>query len=288
MIKPNSQSTTPQCVHITSRKPDFDFSQVEKVWLADPFKSHFMNALSILIPHSERIVNEIMRNNLKRISDPVLKDQVSALIKQEGAHAAMHRKSNARLMECYPAISFFEKTQQTFMGLVRRFSSSAFELAIPAAFEHFTAAISRDVLKNHKKWTSGKSNQSIDFVNWHSLEEIEHQAVCYDVYKAMHNSGWRLVLILLCFWMPITVVSTYGIQLYLLHKDRVIYKPKNWLPYLKFVGSSIGLFTKGIFQYRHPDFQPWQPADKALYLASLARMEESHEEDSLKVAEPRA
>ncbi len=247
-----------------------------------------MNALSVLIPHSERIVNEIMRGNIQRISDPVLKDQVKALIKQEGAHGAMHRKSNARLRQYFPVIGFFEKVQKIFMRLARRFSSSAFEVAIPAAFEHFTAAISRDVLLNYQKWTAGKSNQCIDFVNWHSLEEIEHQAVCYDVYKSMHSSGWRLVLVLLFFWMPITVVSTYGIQLYLLHKDRVIYKPKNWLPYLKFVGGSLGLFTKGIFQYRNKGFQPWLPADKALYLASLARLDEIHPQANVKVAESSA
>jgi predicted metal-dependent hydrolase len=56
-----------------ARRPQFNFSRIERVWLADPIKTHFLNALSVLIPTSERAVNDIMRNQLKRIHDPILK-----------------------------------------------------------------------------------------------------------------------------------------------------------------------------------------------------------------------
>jgi predicted metal-dependent hydrolase len=100
-------------------------------------------------------------------------------------------------------------------------------LALPAAFEHFTATISRDFLTHHYHWTQGKQNQAFECVNWHCLEEIEHQAVCLDVYKKKYSSSWRLVWILLLFWLPLTLASTFAIHLFLLHKDRVIYRPQN-------------------------------------------------------------
>lgn len=269
-----SQSTTPCQVQITSRKPEFDFSGTPRVWLADPFKTHFMNALSVLIPFSERTVNEIMRERVEQITDPQLKEEILMLVKQEGNHAVIHRKSNTLLQQCgYPAIPFFERVQKSAMTLIRRVSSNAFEMAIPAAFEHFTAAISREFLTHRDSWTGAKNNDAINFVVWHSLEEIEHQSVCYDAYKALHSSQWRLVLALLFFWMPMTLLSTYVIQLYLLHKDRVIYKPRYWLPYFRFIGSSIGLFTKGLFKYRKKGFSPWMPSDQALYQQALAQYE---------------
>ena len=268
------QSTTPEGVKITSRRPKFDFSDTPKVWLSDPFKTHFMNALSILIPHSERTVNAIMRQNIKQISDAHLKKEVMTLIKQEGAHAAMHQKSNLRLQQCgYTKIALFEKLQKKSMTMIRRVSTDAFEMAIPAAFEHFTSAISRDFLANKDEWTGSQDNEAVDFAVWHSLEEIEHQAVCYDVYKALHPGQRRLTFALLFCWVPLTVLSTYVVQLYLLQKDRVIYNPKNWVPYFKFLSGNIGLFTKGIFKYREKEFQPWNPEDEALYHKALTQFE---------------
>ncbi len=268
----NSQSTTPPGIEITARRPQFDFTGVEKVWLADPIRSHFMNALSVLIPHSERIVMQIMRNEFSGIQDPILKQQVQALIKQEGAHAGMHWQSNVRLKQAFPAIYYFENIQVAFMKLVLACASPAFILALPAAFEHFTAAISRDYLTHHQLWTNGKGNQAVEFADWHALEEIEHQAVCFDVYKTQYKSGWRLVWILLFFWMPLTLISTFSIQLYLLHVDRVIYRPKNWQPYFRFVGSTLKVFCKGIFSYGKKQFRPWRASDQKLYQASLTRL----------------
>ncbi|MCP5205894.1 MAG: metal-dependent hydrolase [Hahellaceae bacterium] len=268
----STQSSTPESVAITSRRPEFDFSNTPRIWLADPFKTHFMNALSVLIPYSERTVNEIMRKNFDAVNDPTLQGEILVLIKQEGNHAVIHKKSNDLLQQChYPAIRFFEWLQKKSMLLIRKCSSHAFEMAIPASFEHFTSAISRDFLTHSKEWTGTQNNAAIDFVNWHSFEEIEHQAVCYDAYKALYKSQWRLVLSLLFFWMPMTVLSTYAVQLYFLHKDRVIYKPSNWLPYLKFIKQSIGLFTNGIFKYRHAEFKPWQTNDQVLYECHLAK-----------------
>jgi uncharacterized protein len=268
------QSTTPAGVKITSRRPKFDFSDTPKVWLSDPFRTHFMNALSVLIPHSERTVNAIMRKNVSLISDARLKDEILSLIKQEGAHAAMHQISNKQLKQCgYTKIALFEKLQKKSMSMLRRASSDAFEMAIPAAFEHFTSAISRDFLAHKDEWAGHQANEAVDFATWHSLEEIEHQAVCYDAYKALYPGQWRLVLALLFCWVPLTVLSTYIVQLYLLHKDRVIYQPKNWLPYFKFLSGSIGLFTNGVFKYREKGFQPWSSLDEALYHKTLAQFE---------------
>jgi predicted metal-dependent hydrolase len=276
MITHNSCSSTPGNVQITTRQPQFDFQDTPNVWLSDPIKTHFMNSLSVLIPYSEKTVNEVMRKNLHRFHDPKLQKEIQALIKQEGAHARMHRKTNSLLVEAgFSKVSFFENVQIRLMTLLRKVYSDAFELAMPAAFEHFTAAISRDFLAHPDYWQGNNGNAAIEFSKWHALEEIEHQAVCYDAFNSVYKNKYRLSLHIAFIWLPVFVLSTFIIQLYLLHKDRVIYKPKYWPQYLSFMGRSIKLFSKGILSYSKNDFSSWSPQDEALYDKSLQDFKES-------------
>lgn len=263
---------TPSEFKITSRNPKFDFVNVPKVWMTDAITSHFMNALSIFIPFSERSVSEILRANLPKIKDETLTHQVRDMIKQEGHHAAMHRQSNVVIRQCYSGLMIVEKAQSFIIRMVRRFSSSAFEMSIPAAFEHFTSSVSREILSNQKAWTGDKENEGINFVLWHCLEELEHQAICHDAYKALHSSRLRLFFSLVL-WVPLSMASIYSIQFYLLLKDRIIYKPRNWIPYFKFLIKSAPLFYRGSIHFCSHSFNPWSDSDKALYRSSLKRLQ---------------
>ena len=260
---------TPENVSITPRNPSFDFSDVEKVWMKDPITSHFMNALSIFIPFSERTVSEVLRNNINNVNHPELKQQIKGMIKQEGRHAAMHRRSNEKIKQCYGGLTVIENIQKRTMKIIRTLSSSKFEMCIPASFEHFTSAVSHDILRNQIQWTGKKNNTSIDFVLWHCLEELEHQAIGRDAYFALNNSHLRLLFSQML-WVPLTMISIYGTQLYLLHKDRIIYRPKNWVPYLRFVIRSGRLFFKGGFDMCRTGYNPWTESDQRLYHQSLS------------------
>jgi len=258
--------STPDDIKIQPRRPEFDFSKVGKYWLRDPFTSHFMNALSIVVPHSERTVIDIVRKYADRISEPKLVKDMDALIRQEGRHTLMHLRCNALLEACgYPAIPLFERFQKFFVRMLRRISPPAWELAMPAAFEHFTSAISRDFIVNHAFWTGEQANAAIDFTNWHALEELEHQAVCFDVFAALEKRTWLLTPVLLFIWMPATLVSVYGIQLYFLLRDGILLKGKNWGPYLKFIFQSLPMLTRGALKYTHKGFHPWTAKDVQIY-----------------------
>jgi len=268
-----TKSTTPDDITIEPRRPEFDFSEVSRYWLKDPFTSHFMNALSVYVPYSERMVIEIVRKHKDRVSDPRLLKEIDALFKQEGRHALLHLRCNKLLTDCgYSIIPLFEKIQKLFVNLVCKISPAMWELAIPAAFEHFTSAISREFIKNREGWAGEKSNEAINFTDWHALEELEHQAVCYDVYKSLGNRGWVLTFILLFCWIPATIIPVYGAQLYLLFKDKVLLKPRNWWPYLKFIRKSIPMLSRGAFKYLKESYRPWNPADQALYRMHFEKM----------------
>jgi len=266
-------SSTPEDIAIEPRRPEFDFSDVDKYWLKDPFTSQFMNALSIVIPHSERTVIDIVRKYADNISDPKLIRDMDGLIRQEGRHALMHLRCNDLLEKCgYRAISPFERFHKFFIRVLRRISPPAWELAMPAAFEHFTSAISRDFIVNQTIWAGDQSNTAIDFTNWHALEELEHQAVCFDVFAALEKKTWLLTLSLLFIWMPATLVSVYGLQLYLLLKDGILLNHKNWGPYLKFIFQSLPVLTRGALKYVNKEFRPWNPKDVQIYKAQKRKI----------------
>ncbi len=261
-------SSTPEEIVIEPRRPEFDFSNVDKYWLKDPFTSHFMNALSIVVPLSERTVIDIVRKNADKITDPRLIRDIDALIRQEGRHALMHMRCNDLLEKCgYPAIRPFERFHKFFIRLLRRISPPTCELAMPAAFEHFTSAISRDFIVKQKIWVGDQSNAAIDFTNWHALEELEHQAVCFDVFSALEKRTWLLTLSLFFIWMPATLISVYGLQLYLLLKDGILLRRENWGPYLKFIFQSLPMLTRGALKYVDKGFRPWSPKDVQVYQA---------------------
>lgn len=268
-----AQSSTPEGLDIVPRWPEFDFSSVGKYWLKDPFTSQFMNALSIVVPLSEKTVIDIVRKYADKITDPKLIREMDALIRQEGRHTLMHLRCNDLLKNCgYSALRPFERFHRFFIRTLRRVSPPAWELAMPAAFEHFTSAISRDFIVNRHFWAADLSNAAIDFTNWHALEELEHQAVCYDVFTTLEKRGWLLTLSLLFIWMPATLVSVYGLQFYFLLKDGILLKPKNWGSYLKFIFQSLPMLTRGALKYTDKEFRPWSPKDIQIYQAHKEKM----------------
>jgi hypothetical protein len=273
--KDSPGSSTPDHIVIEPRRPEFDFSGVSKYWLRDPFTSHFMNALSIVVPHSERTVIDIVRKYAAGITDPKLIRDMDGLIRQEGRHTLMHLRCNDLLKQCgYPAIRQFERFQKFFVRILRRISPPSWELTMPASFEHFTSAISRDFITRQVFWAGDRSNAATHFTHWHALEELEHQAVCFDVFSALEKRTWLLTLSIIFIWMPATLVSVYGLQLYFLLKDGILLKAGNWGPYLKFVFQSLPMLTCGAFKYIGKAYRPWGPEDERIYRMQKQRMGE--------------
>lgn len=268
------QSTTPDDIRILFRNPEFNFSGTPRFWANSPFTTHFMNAFSVLIPSSERMVIEILRDNLEGISDTRLKEEIKGVIRQEGKHAALHRHCNQRLINAgYTAVSNFERLVRWMETNLYRYSGRQFRLSMPAAFEHFTARMSREILSHQQFWTGDQDNAAVDFMVWHALEELEHQAVCYDFYRALGGTQRRLFIFLWLCWVPLTMASVYTIQLYFLHRDRVLYQPGNFRRYLRFLGSSLPLFLDNTTGYLRKGYRPWSHSTRALYDRQKLRWE---------------
>jgi len=154
----------------------------------DLILSHLAASLSSVFPDGEDFFVRSVRNYRDRITDPDLKRQVSGFIGQEAIHGREHRDLNARLAELGYPTKRFENFTRRGLEFRERVAPPIANLAATAALEHFTATLAELILTNEEvRDLFGHAGVRNLFL-WHALEESEHKAVAFDVYKAVDGS----------------------------------------------------------------------------------------------------
>ncbi len=157
----------------------------------DIIHSHLAAGLSAVFPDGEDFFVRSVRHFRDRITDPDLKRQVAGFIGQEATHGREHRVLNERLAELgYPTRQVGRFTK---WGLEtrERVAPPVANLAMTAALEHFTATLAELLLTSEEARDLFGHDEVRNLFLWHALEESEHKAVAFDVYKAV-GGGERL------------------------------------------------------------------------------------------------
>lgn len=199
---------------IPVRKMGFDFSSVPKDYmngnLAD---SHFFDGLNLLFPEGERFFMRAVRNGLNKIEDPDLKQQARGFFGQETQHAIEHEKFFDVLEQNGYVFRPRVRKMDNFIIKMRNILPQSLCLSITAGAEHLTAVlgatalVDEDVAKAHPAMR--------DLIQWHAIEEIEHKAIAFDVYKATGGSYPTRVLGYLLALAFIHVTSTHFVKEFL-------------------------------------------------------------------------
>lgn len=144
--------------------------------------SHILSAFSGVIPDGEEYFVRTVRHFRSEITDPQLKQDVAGFIGQEAVHGREHRELNEALQHLgYPTKKIEEAVDKALRFRERVMSPHA-NLACTAALEHFTATFGAVVLGNDEARSS--LGPVADFWAWHAMEECEHKAVAFDVFRA--------------------------------------------------------------------------------------------------------
>jgi uncharacterized protein len=151
----------------------------------DLIGSHLTAALSAVFPDGEDFFVRSVRHFRDEITDPALKRQVAGFIGQEAVHGREHRVFNDRLDELGYPVKRFERLTKKGLQLRERVAPAKSNLAATAALEHFTATLAELVLTNEEIRQLFGAEAVRDLFVWHALEESEHKAVAFDVYKAV-------------------------------------------------------------------------------------------------------
>jgi predicted metal-dependent hydrolase len=267
---------TPSDLTISPRDRDFGRKASAGRWWVggDPVATAIMNALSATFPEGEKFFIESVVKFKDRVDGP-LKDQVKAFVRQEAMHTREHVAFNAAIVAGGYDITGIEERSLARLSIARSRHPVA-QLAVTAAMEHFTAILAYDLLTNPNR-LAGAEPETAKLWKWHSIEEIEHKSVAYDVYLNVTKglSGYRRWSIR----TRIMALTTYnfvrnmsGHVADLLRQDGLDPKAHRGRA-LKILFGKGGMLRGQIgayLSYYLPGFHPWKHDHRAL----IARAEE--------------
>ena len=248
---------------IRARNIDFGLeSSLPRHWHGgDPFITHFFNGLSLMFPEGEHFFMDSVRRYQERITDPKLREEVRGFLGQEGIHAREHRHYNEMLAaQGYPA----EKMEKWLrVGLVLdRMWPAKWQLALTCALEHFTA-IFADVVLRDSRMFAGAEPAMARMWRWHALEETEHKAVAFDVYRAVAPGlgGYLRRIAVMIYATVMFSLQIFIHQTWLVAHDGMLWNVRARKPSFRYFWKSPGLLRKGLRHYvlyYRRDFHPWQ------------------------------
>ena len=150
----------------------------------DILMSHQLAMMSGSFPAGEEYYIESVRHFRDEITDPVLKAQVAGFIGQEKMHSRQHDALNAHLASFGYRIDTIDRVSRKINAVRKRRENPLRDLAETAAAEHLTATMAEIVLRNPDLAVEA----AMGVILWHALEECEHKAVAFDVYRAIGGS----------------------------------------------------------------------------------------------------
>jgi hypothetical protein len=224
----------------------------------DLIASHLAAALSAVFPDGEDFFVRSVRQFRDQVSDPALKRQVAGFIGQEAMHGREHRALNDRLDAIGYPTKLIERIVKRGLQIRERVMTAKSNLAATAALEHFTATLAELVLTSAEARDSFGHEGVKDLFLWHALEESEHKAVAFDVYKAVGGSERTRVLTMKLLRVAFVIGMSAQIIGSLLG-DRATYRRGNLLGSWRRFRSS-PLLSRQLWDqlrdYDRPDFHP--------------------------------
>ena len=177
------------------RKVRFDWSNTPLHWVPDdPFSTHMMNVLHLLLPAGERWFIQVVNEAAPMVDDPELKAAIKPFIQQESWHAWAHQVVLDHLAEQgIDTKSYTDKLQKWLQKWLSTLGTNwprplqrwwlYRRLSDIAALEHFTAVLGEWVIQNRGLDYAGADPVMLDLLRWHGAEEIEHRSLVFDVYQ---------------------------------------------------------------------------------------------------------
>jgi len=256
-----AQARNPQR-KVPTRRMDFEgsFEDVPRHFAhdGDLVASHIIASLSSLFPDGEDFFVRSVRRYRGQITEPELKRQVAGFIGQEAVHGREHRVFNDRLAELgYPA-KVYERITKRVLAIRERVLPAISSLAATAALEHFTATLAELVLTSEETRDYFGYQAVRDLFVWHALEESEHKAVAFDVYRAVGGSErlrvWTMKFFRVAFVFAMVTQVTVSLLL-----DRATYRRGNLRQSLRRFRRSAVMqpeLWQQLRDYDLPDFHP--------------------------------
>lgn len=176
-------ASLPQGVYILPRRPEgLDFAAVPRDWLAGSRSlTTALNLFSLIIPEHERFFIRTVRK-YKAGEDAQEQALVRAFMQQEAIHYQVHEAFNdTRRAHGMQVERDLDTIGKAFAAIERRYSLKV-RLGMTAFMEHVTA-VSAHIALGPRSLTAFMHPTMRELWEWHALEEIEHKAVAFDLFR---------------------------------------------------------------------------------------------------------
>lgn len=225
-------------------------------WMdASPFKSHFLNALSLSLPGCERFFIRAVKPYLKSVS-PELQPAVREFVKQESHHQAVHTRYNQWLADNGLPVA------EANVGIDRGWERAAGltakrQLALTVCIEHITV-ICTSVLLQNPALLEQMDPEFRQVWQWHAREEIEHKAVTMDVWNEVYADAWSLRVAMLV-TLPLYMWYVGLHTLMFLNAEGLLWRWQTWRDGIGFLFGRQGIISGSWSQWLdifRRDFHP--------------------------------
>lgn len=247
---------------IEPRNIHFDFdARLPVNWHSDdPAISHFYDALSLTFPEGERFFIESVRHFESRIEDPALRHDVRAFTAQEATHSREHSAYNRLLGARGIPVERFERLMRRAMSVSQRWIPAKTQLAVTCAYEHYTALFAESILGDPRVM-AGAHPLYRDLWRWHAMEEEEHKAVAFDVYRTVAPglSGYLRRVLAMGVATVDFMIAIPLLQAWLMAKSGEFRNLRSWMRAFRHLWISPGVWRRvmfGVFAYFAPGFHP--------------------------------
>lgn len=246
----------------------------------------FINALSVIFPEGERFFIDSVRHYREQIKDPALKEAVKGFIGQEAMHGREHERWNEHYFAHVPAAKKINDFANKRLKRWQKWLPKSTQLAMTIGAEHLTAVLG-DYILRQPGFLEGHGETKSDptyvaMLRWHAMEETEHKAVAYDVWRAVVRKTplayaervFGLSFMFAAYWPVVGQLVIEGLK-----AEEVASKDSAEVKALhRYLYGKNGIFrglALPLLGYLKPGFHPWDDDNREL-LEGMAAIEASY------------
>jgi predicted metal-dependent hydrolase len=172
----------------------------------NPMLSQLFCGISMFFPPGERFMIAAAKSVEGQITDPQLRSDIDAFVRQEAQHASEHSRANKHVAELVGLDSdTICREVNALWAFIETHASPRLRAGVTAATEHFTAIISETLLADEEFLDAIPEGEFKQMLVWHGIEECEHKAVVFDAYQEIGGSEFERIAIMALYTGPVVV-----------------------------------------------------------------------------------